>query len=510
MLVQTTLVTAGLLPLVYGLPAPQITYEENTGPVAGVDPPFPTFTATAGELRGSTDLQGGIASRPPVSGGDSAVVADPELVPGQEADAKLGLYLDFNSASYPNGPQPLRGGKGATDPGPRTYEYEKLNPDLFAPPGTDSGDVPNAMWPLGLSHNRLGTEAGAGWARQQNVDVLPAATAMAGVDMRLSPGAYRELHWHTSAEWALILKGGVRVAAMNEDGASFVDDVTAGDVWFFPAGIPHSLQALDEGTEFLLVFDSGEFSEESTFLASEMMLRSPKEVWAKDLQTDVSALNNIPQDQKFIFNGTPAPADISKQNITGSAGALSGATGYTYHWSQQDWFNTTGGSVKILDPLTFPVAEGFSAALVVLEPGAMREVHWHTTSDEWSYFLQGSARLTLFQAPASSRTFDFTAGDVGYIPQAAGHYVENTGTDDVIFLEVLQAKKFSDISASQWLALTPRQVVKDTLNLTDEVLDALPKDKTLIKPGSANLTAIANGFAQNSTVASLSPKKVFQ
>jgi len=133
----------------------------------------------------------------------------------------------------------------------------------------------------------------------------------------------------------------------------------------------------------------------------------------------------------------------------------------------------------------------FSVALVVLEPGAMREVHWHTTSDEWSYFLQGSARITVYKAPVSSRTFDFTAGDVGYIPQAQSHYVENTGTDDVIFLEVLQAKKFSDISASQWLALTPRQVVKDTLNLTDEVLDALPRDKTLIKPGNANLTALA-------------------
>ena len=44
-----------------------------------------------------------------------------------------------------------------------------------------------------------------------------------------------------------MLKGSARVAAMNEDGKSFVDDVTAGDVWFFPPGIPHSLQALDEG-----------------------------------------------------------------------------------------------------------------------------------------------------------------------------------------------------------------------------------------------------------------------
>ncbi|KAI1267043.1 Bicupin, oxalate decarboxylase/oxidase [Xylariaceae sp. FL1019] len=488
---RTTLFAAGLLPLVNALPAPQMTYEENTGPVGGVDAPFPTFTATAGDLRGSTDLQGGIASRPSVSGGESAIVEDPELVPGQDEDGDLGLYLDFNSASYPNGPQPIRGGRGGTDPGPRTYEYEKLNPDLYASPATDKGDVQNAMWPLGLSHNRLGIGPESGWSRQQNKAVLPIATAMAGVDMRLSPGAVRELHWHTSAEWALVLKGSVRVAAMNEDGASFVDDVTAGDVWFFPAGIPHSLQALDEGCEFLLVFDDGAFSEESTFLATEMMMRSPKEVWAKNLQTELKELDNIPDEEKFIFNVTRAPDDIQKQNITGSAGSLSGPLGYTYHWSQQDFFNTTGGSVKILDPQTFPIADMFSAALVVLEPGSMREVHWHTTSDEWSYFLQGSARITVFAAPSNSRTFDFTAGDVGYIPKAEGHYVENTGTEDVIFLEVLQAHKFSDISASQWLALTPREVVKDTLNLSDELLDSLPKDKTLIKPGNTNLTEVS-------------------
>lgn len=169
---------------------------------------------------------------------------------------------------------------------------------------------------------------------------------------------------------------------------------------------------------------------------------------------------------------------------------------YTYHWSQQKPFSMPGGSVKILDPTTFPVAKMFSAALVTVQPGAMREIHWHTTSDEWSYFLQGSARITVYQAPASSRTFDFTAGDVGYIPQASSHYVENTGTEDLIFLEVLQAPKFTDISVSQWLALTPKQVVQDHLHLPDAVIDALPKEKELIKPGNTNLTALAgNGTA---------------
>jgi oxalate decarboxylase family bicupin protein len=205
-------------------------------------------------------------------------------------------------------PQPIRGGLGATDPGPRTYVYEKLNPDLYAPPGTDDGDVPNAAWPLGLSRNRLGSEKGAGWARQQNIENLPAAKQMAGVDMRLGPFAYRELHWHTASEWSLILKGCVRLSAIDEDGKTFIDDVCAGDVWFFPAGIPHSIQAHENGTEFLLVFDDGNFSEDATFLVSETFLRNPIKVMSKDLQTDPSAFDNLPQDELYECLGPPAGA----------------------------------------------------------------------------------------------------------------------------------------------------------------------------------------------------------
>ncbi|KAF5672291.1 oxalate decarboxylase [Fusarium heterosporum] len=471
------------------LPAPQMgDYGENKGPVGGVEPPTPTVTSTSGSLYGDSSLLGGNAARPDPDKSDSAVVKNPKLVNGQEADPKLGLYLDFDDVDVP---QPIRGKMGATDPGPRTYEYEKLNPDLYAPPGTDTGDVPNAMWPLGLSHNRPGSDAGAGWARQQNQAVLPAATAMAGVDMRLAPNAYRELHWHTSSEWSLITKGCVRVAAVDDEGKSFIDDLCAGDVWFFPAGVPHSLQALDQGVEFLLVFDEGDFSEDATFLVSELFLRNPTSVLAKNFKTDTSAFDNIPKDQLYIFNGTPAPKDIEKQNVTGSAGAITGKDSYTYHWSQQKPHTVPGGSVKIIDPTTFPIAKGFSAALVVVQPGAIREVHWHTTSDEWSYFLQGSGRVTVFKAPESARTFDFTAGGVGYIPAANSHYVENTGTEDLIFLEVLQAPKFSDVSVAQWLALTPRQVVKDHLHVSDKFLDSLPKDKQFIVQGNTNMTAVA-------------------
>lgn len=271
-------------------------YGENSGPVGGVDPPIAPVNSPSGSLYGSPDLIGGLAPEPDTSA-YSAHVAHPQFVPGQAADTKLGLYLDFNSVAAP---QPVRGGFGAPEPGPRTYAYERLNPDLYAPPGTDAGDVAQAVWPLGLSHNRAGSQPGAGFARQQNLDNLPSATAMAGVDMRLGPYAYRELHWHTANEWSLVLKGCVRLSSVNELGETFVDDVCEGDVWYFPSGVPHSIQAFGEGTEFLLVFDQGAFSEDDTFLVSEMFLRTPVSVLAKNFEADPSAFKNIPQGQLYV------------------------------------------------------------------------------------------------------------------------------------------------------------------------------------------------------------------
>lgn len=179
--------------------------------------------------------------------------------------------------------------------------------------------------------------------------------------------------------------------------------------------------------------------------------------------------------------------------MTGPAGSIPVSQSYTYHFSQQEPYTVPGGNVKIIDSTTFPIASNFAAALVTVQPGAMREIHWHQTSDEWNYFLEGSARISVFSAPTSSRTFDFTAGDVGYIPAGDSHYIENTGSVDVVFLEVLQAPKFTDISVAQWLALTPSQVVKDTLHLPDAAIAGLPKVKTYIKPGNTNLTALAGG-----------------
>ncbi len=177
----------------------------------------------------------------------------------------------------------------------------------------------------------------------------------------------------------------------------------------YSSGVPHSLQALKGGVEFLLVFDDGSFSEDNTFLASEVFAHNPKSVLSKNFNNlPLSAWDNIPAGELFIFPGTKAPADISKQNIVGPAGLVPKQNSYTYHLSKkQPDHVTAGGSVNIIDPTIFPVAKMFSAAVVTVKPGALREIHWHTTSDEWNFFIAGSARIGIYAAQGNARTFDY-------------------------------------------------------------------------------------------------------
>ena len=200
------------------------------------DPPnVPTKNAPGppgaeGRLRGSNSLTGYNPSNE-VSMEPTTEISPSEfgVAPGQSANPDLGFFLDFKGVKNP---QPMRGSDNVpTDPGPRNYALDRQNSDAFAPPGTDTNDLPNAKWPMGLSSNRHGLQ-NAGWARQQNIENLPASKDFAGVDMRLEPNAYRELHWHKANEWSLMLNGSVRITSVNEAGETFVDDLQAGDVWF--------------------------------------------------------------------------------------------------------------------------------------------------------------------------------------------------------------------------------------------------------------------------------------
>lgn len=374
-------------------------------------------------------------------------------------------------------PEPIVGDRGASILGPHNVPLERENLNLLSSPYTDAGTIPNLKFSFSTARNRLTT---GGWAREVTVRELPIATTLAGVNMRLKPGGIREMHWHKENEWAYMLAGKARITAIDPQGRNFIDDVQAGDLWNFPKGIPHSIQGLEEGCEFLLVFDDGYFSENETFLISDWFAHTPREVLAKNFGVPESAFANLPTDvehSRYIFSGK-IPGPISSDHVQSPNGPI--PVKYSYRLLAQKPLKFEGGQVRIVDSSNFPPAITTAAALVEVEPGCMRELHWHPNNDEWQYYLSGNARMTVFAASGKARTFDYQAGDVGYVPFAMGHYVENTGSETLRFLEIFRSPYFADISLNQWMALTPPELVQAHLNLDSKTMAALRKEKPVI------------------------------
>ena len=374
-------------------------------------------------------------------------------------------------------PQPQRPGHGGTDPGPRNLMRDQQNPDLLVPPSTDHGTLPNLRFSFSDAHMRL--EPG-GWTRQVTQRELGIAKSMAGVNMRLNAGGVRELHWHKASEWAYMLYGKARVTAVDSEGRYFVDDVGVGDLWFFPGGTPHSIQGLGpDGCEFLLVFDDGDFDEDNTFLLNDWFKRIPTDVLGKNFGVPASLFGHTPDEsERYIFLA-PLPGPLGSEAISG---AKASETSYTWRMMEQVPIKTKGGTVRITDSRLFPISTTTAAALVELEPGGLREVHWHPNGDEWLYVIEGQARMGVFAGQGQARTFDLQAGDVGYVPVAMGHYLENTGSTNFRFLETFKSDRFIDFSLDTWMAATPPGLVQAHLKLDPKVMGALRTNKALVVP----------------------------
>lgn len=388
-------------------------------------------------------------------------------------------------------PEPIRSdGAGALDLGPRNVDRDIQNPDIIVPPATDFGLIPNLRFSMADAHMTLKP---GGWSREITQREISADSTLAIVDMNLSPGV-REMHSHLQSEWGFVLEGEARVTAVDERGRNFIADCKPGEGWIFPANIPHSIQGLKDGCEFLMLFDKGSYSEDNTFSISEFFSHIPKDVLSANFGCDEKEFDLIPEKEVYIVDGGD-PGTIESQEVKSPYGEVPNT--YKHELINVEPIECNGGSIRILDHQNFPACTTIAAALVEIEPGAMREIHWHTNNDELQYYIQGEARMTVFKPGPKSRTFNYRAGDVGYVPVGNFHYVQNVGTQKLVFLEIFKSNHFSDVSLAQWIAMTPREVVKSALNLSDKFLDNVRKESCPIVKYKGFEFPYAQGTPQN-------------
>ena len=281
------------------------------------------------------------------------------------------------------------------------------------------------------------------------------------------------MHWHQTAEWAVMTRGRCRITTLDFMGRPNVEDVEEGDLWYFPAGLPHSLQGLGPtGAEFVLAFDSGKQSESNTLLVTDWIAHTPPDVLAKNFSVPKQMFRNIPLNNLWIFQGEE-PGDLAADKAAARVEPGTEPVVYRLSRSKPDIENS-GGRIQIADSTNFKISKTIAAALVTVQPGGMREMHWHPNADEWQYYLRGQARMTVFNTGPKATTNDFRPGDVGVVRKSLGHYVENTGRDVMQFVEVFRASRYEEVSLTDWFAHLPPELLMQHLKLTREDVERLP------------------------------------
>ncbi len=315
---------------------------------------------------------------------------------------------------------------------------------------------------------------GGNTAREATVKEFPISKGIAGVSMGLAPGGMRELHWHaTAAEWAYVDKGRVRTTVIDPGGFVETNDFEPGDVWYFPRGHGHMLECLgDEPCHFILIFDNGYFSEFGTFSITDWIAHTPKALLAKNFGVPESTFDDFPRKEVYFAQGQPPPVKPAP-----TVGQLkSPPLTHKYRLlANPAKVSNRGGRQYLVDSTRFPISTTMTGAILDLDPGGLRELHWHPNADEWQYVLEGTVSVTLFGANGRYRIETLEQGDVGYIPQGYGHSIENIGEKPCRLLLGLNSGHYQDIDLSEWIAGNPLDVLVTNFRRPASVFEKFPQ-----------------------------------
>ncbi len=357
--------------------------------------------------------------------------------------------------------------------GPTDYAFKNNAPDpLLAGP-----ELPTFKFALEKSTGRV---RDGSFGKEATVEQLPISKGLAGVSMQLQPGVMREMHWHaTAAEWAFVIAGNCRTTVVDPQGNSETNDFEPGDVWYFPRGHAHVIQCLgNEPCHFILIFDNGYFSEFGTFSVTDWLGHAPAALLAKNFGVLESEFAKFPREEVYFAKGEIPPSQ--------PASPLQGdgprpPHSHKYRLLGQPPHSTyAGGREWRVGMEEFPVSETMTGVVLELEPGALRELHWHPTSDEWQYVLSGQLSVTLFGSHGRFRTETLAGGDVGYVPQGYGHSIENVGSEPARILIAFNTGHYEAIDLSQWIAGNPAYLLATNFGQPESLIEQFPRQRVFI------------------------------
>ena len=228
------------------------------------------------------------------------------------------------------------------------------------------------------------------------------------------------------------------------------------------------------------MFDNGYFSEFGTFSITDWIGHTPQPLLAKNFGLPESAFDGFPKKEVYFAQGA-LPPDKAATPLRGQK-----LPPETHKWrllEQPPLVDNKGGRLWLVDSRNFSISKTFTGAILELEPGALRELHWHPTADEWQYVLEGQVSETLFGSGGRYRIETLEKGDVGYAPQGYGHSLENIGDKTCRILIGFNSGIYEEIDLSEWIAGNPLDVLATNFSKPARLFEKFPRKDVFIAAG---------------------------
>ena len=265
------------------------------------------------------------------------------------------------------------------------------------------------------------------------------------------------MHWHAiAAEWAYVIDGRCQTVVLDPSGASEINNYWPGDLWFFPKGHGHSIQTLgDKPCHFILSFDNGAFSEHGTFSITDWIDVTPKDMLALNFGVPKDLFDAFPKGETYIQAGPVLPAS----DALDAPWPKESMHKFSLLRDNRAVRDFDGGTFRLATVDEWPISKTMSGGVMIIKPGAMRNLHWNVNANEWHYYLRGKAQWLSSARAGAARWPSSSPGDVAYIPQGFGHAIKISGDEDLEVVLTWDNGKFEEIDLDKWVKSSPRYLL---------------------------------------------------
>ena len=146
---------------------------------------------------------------------------------------------------------------------------------------------------------------------------------------------------------------------------------------------------------------------------------------------------------------------------------------------------TSGGWARDITTRSLPIATGIAGAHLFLNPGGIREMHWHDSA-EWAYILAGHCQVTVVDPEGETEVANYGPGDLWYFPRGHSHAIQTLGSEPchavLAFDDGLYAEH-GTFGLSDWISRLDPGMAAQVTGLSTETLAKLPPAEVYIRQG---------------------------